>query len=332
MYLHDCLLSVANQTYHNFEAIIVDDGSPDNSHAIANFFVNEDKRFSLIRQKNKGLSGARNTGIKAAKGDYLLFLDSDDQLEITAIEKLVEASENHGADVVFPDRYIKIYSGSDKKRLEYHFRPQKANYCPKFFALEIMMGMGRAWRCTAVLYSSLLCKRHHLLFTKGIISEDFVFNLAVLSVSNKVSFYHGVTLINQKRQGSITTTFNENLIDSYLFIDKASKLFIEQNKIKPSQGQYYLDSLLCRNVVVYITSILSKKNKKSLYKKYSDLKLVLQNNRIKNALSARRKSTPYFNNRKKVMYFRLMFFLLSKRYVMPAFIFAYIASKVSQKG
>ena len=77
-YLSRCLDSVLEQDYDNYEVIMVNDGSSDNSLDICNQYVKKDKRFSVITQKNKGVSEARNTGLSAAKGDYLQFIDSDD--------------------------------------------------------------------------------------------------------------------------------------------------------------------------------------------------------------------------------------------------------------
>ena len=78
LYLFNCIISVQNQTYKNFECLIIDDGSEDDAYLIAESFCNKDVRFKLFRQQNSGLSSARNKGIKNAKGDYISFLDSDD--------------------------------------------------------------------------------------------------------------------------------------------------------------------------------------------------------------------------------------------------------------
>jgi glycosyltransferase involved in cell wall biosynthesis len=78
LYLSKCIKSIQEQTYKNFECLIIDDGSEDGSHLIAQLFCNDDVRFKLYRQKNTGLSSARNKGIEHSKGEYIAFLDSDD--------------------------------------------------------------------------------------------------------------------------------------------------------------------------------------------------------------------------------------------------------------
>ena len=79
-YLDECLESVMNQTFQDWECIIVNDGSPDNTNQIANDWIVKDKRFKLIEQKNAGLSAARNFGIENAIGEFILPLDADDKI------------------------------------------------------------------------------------------------------------------------------------------------------------------------------------------------------------------------------------------------------------
>lgn len=89
-YLRDCLDSVLNQSFADWEAVCVDDGSTDGSAAIAAEYAKKDNRFKVVCQPNGGLSAARNTGLATAHGDYILFLDSDDWLEADALTTLSE--------------------------------------------------------------------------------------------------------------------------------------------------------------------------------------------------------------------------------------------------
>ena len=89
-YLHQCVDSVLTQTYSNLEIILVDDGSPDNCPAICDEYAQKDKRIKVIHKENGGLSSARNTGLDAATGDFIYFLDSDDYIGDTTISSLYE--------------------------------------------------------------------------------------------------------------------------------------------------------------------------------------------------------------------------------------------------
>lgn len=99
-YLFKSLNSVLNQTFKDFEVIMVNDGSTDSSVEIAQTFVEKDSRFQLVNQENKGLSGARNTGLKSVNGDFVFYLDSDDYLTPNALELLFNASQKYEADAV----------------------------------------------------------------------------------------------------------------------------------------------------------------------------------------------------------------------------------------
>lgn len=98
-YLSYCLDSIAHQTYKDFEAILVDDGSTDSSGVICEEFCKKNIRFRVIHQKNQGLSGARNTGLSEAKGDYFCFIDSDDYIHPRMIELLEKTCRETGCKI-----------------------------------------------------------------------------------------------------------------------------------------------------------------------------------------------------------------------------------------
>lgn len=106
-YLSQCLESLVVQSYERWKAIIVDDGSSDQSVAIANTYCEKDDRFIVIHKKNEGQFRARLDGIRAADGDVIMFLDSDDWLDSTCLEKVVISFEDYVADVVlFPAQVV----------------------------------------------------------------------------------------------------------------------------------------------------------------------------------------------------------------------------------
>ena len=100
-YLRQCLDSILNQTYQNFECLLINDGSPDNSADICREYVEKDSRFKYFEKENGGLSDARNYGIRQSKGSYITFVDSDDWLEENAVEILMKRAEETGADLIY---------------------------------------------------------------------------------------------------------------------------------------------------------------------------------------------------------------------------------------
>ena len=99
-YLRECLNSIMNQTFKDFEVIMVDDGSTDNSFNICQEFAARDSRFKLIHQANIGVAGARNTCLKHMKGEYISWVDSDDKVEPNYLERLLEVQNETQADLV----------------------------------------------------------------------------------------------------------------------------------------------------------------------------------------------------------------------------------------
>lgn len=115
-YLRQCLDSILNQTYQNFECLLINDGSPDNSPDICREYVAKDARFHYFEKENGGLSSARNFGIERSTGAYLTFVDSDDWLEHDALDRLYGALRKEGADIS-----IGRYNCYDESRCQYLF-------------------------------------------------------------------------------------------------------------------------------------------------------------------------------------------------------------------
>lgn len=166
-YLSHCLDSVIQQTYENIEVILVNDGSTDESVRIAEEYVQKDNRIRLIHQENKGLSGARNTGLKEAKGDYVFYLDSDDKLVSNALELLLDAAEKHHADVVqgnfyydYPDHLL--LNQQQQKEVEVYNRNEAM-----WALLEHKTVLNFAW---GKLIKTDLAKKHE--FPEGKFYED----------------------------------------------------------------------------------------------------------------------------------------------------------------
>jgi len=99
LYLRDALYSIQQQTFENFECICVNDGSVDQSEEIIDDFVKNDKRFLKINRENGGVSAARNTGLDAAKGEYIFMMDHDDLIPNYTLEKLLNAAQKYNADM-----------------------------------------------------------------------------------------------------------------------------------------------------------------------------------------------------------------------------------------
>lgn len=168
-YLSRCVNSIRRQTYRNLEIILVNDGSTDNSGAMAEKFALEDKRVRVFHKENGGSSSARNLGIEKAKGDFIGFVDSDDYIEPKMYERLLSKALSEELLMVQCSRDEIDEQGS---RMEDVCQPPKE---PEFlhkeeFMRELLLHRGDCSFCTKLTKASLL-KKHR--FPEGELNEDF---------------------------------------------------------------------------------------------------------------------------------------------------------------
>lgn len=180
-YLPTCLDSVINQSYKNLEIICVNDGSPDNSAAILSEYAQKDNRIQIITQENQGLSGARNTGLERATGEYVYFLDSDDYIHPQMLERLETALRQTEADFSCC-KYKKIWKTEKTENLKEKDICMIENPADEFFAPKGMISVN-VW--------SKLYRRDtiaDLRFIVGLIYEDLPFNSCFMLKARKGVF------------------------------------------------------------------------------------------------------------------------------------------------
>ncbi len=184
-YLSQCLDSVVNQTYENLQIICIDDGSTDNSLKILNKYAEQDNRITLKSQKNQGVSVARNTGIYAADGNFIAFLDSDDWWEPDLVNNAVSKLLTDGSDIViFGHNYYKngkIIPDNIKEEKIDNVLKQGKNYLD--YTEEFMTYI---WD---KVYRTSLIKDNKIKFPLNLHpSEDVLFALECLSYNPVFSF------------------------------------------------------------------------------------------------------------------------------------------------
>lgn len=172
-YIRECLDSIFSQTFTDFEIIIVDDGSTDNTFDILTELSVKCNNLSIIRQENKGVSCARNTGIKHAKGKYLCFIDSDDYIKNNFLEELTEVVREKNVDWVLSGN-IEFDDKKVSKKLilpEKEYVLSKEIDCLQFFNLSLLTAP------FAKLYRRDIIINNNLLFNEKIsYAEDREFN------------------------------------------------------------------------------------------------------------------------------------------------------------
>lgn len=217
-YLTPCVCSVLAQTQEDFELILVNDGSTDESGALCEKLAATDVRIRVIHQENKGLGGARNTGIDAAKGDWLLFVDSDDTIVPEALEKTLCAAEQHHVEMVLFALRATNDAGTPREILRDPF-PQETPLQPQRHP-ELLTGIPSA--CNK-LFARRLFLDSGIRFPEKVWYEDIRTTLKLLALCTRVvclpeGFYqyrmHGGTITknaNAARNREIIEAFDDLL-------------------------------------------------------------------------------------------------------------------------
>lgn len=195
-YLARCLDSCINQTFSDIEMVCVNDGSTDSSLNILEQYAKLDSRIKIIQQENGGLSSARNTGVENAKGEYILFLDSDDFISNIAIELLVANIERNGSDVVLFD-YLKFYKNhkKDVRVIINHINEYK-DKCFNLSDLKSLKDCRKVIYQLLTFYVSAWCKFYRASFLKengisfyeGVLYEDVPYMAEIFVKSRKFSY------------------------------------------------------------------------------------------------------------------------------------------------
>ncbi len=219
-YIHECIESIQKQTYTNLEILVINDGTKDRSIEVIKDLMN-DPRIQVINQSNQGLSGARNTGMRAAKGKYISLIDSDDKVKPTFIEELYQKAIETDADIVrgsFRDFDGKIPDGWV---VDFNICPSKGTD-----ALKQFLSQSLSFVVWSSLYKTSFLKNKKLEFTPGILLEDGDFTTRSYLLASCVATVDTPNYCYRIRPGSILNTNNsQKRSDSeFLVISKFTNL------------------------------------------------------------------------------------------------------------
>lgn len=234
-YLSECLNSVINQSLKDIEIICINDGSNDGSLDILKKYSRIDDRIKVINQENKGLGATRNVGIDNAHGKYIFFLDSDDYIEVTALQQLYDICEMKKLDFIICQ--VKNY---DEKtgtyfNTEYYDMPilaetVKDNVFNYEDVKEIISKINVvAWN---KFFNLNFIKSINARFSENLIFEDNIFFWTVLFNAKRIYFYQKYLYFYRHRELSITSSGNENLMDTIEIHNQIFDTFKVNNKFE----------------------------------------------------------------------------------------------------
>lgn len=279
-YLRQCIESVLQQTYRNFELIMVDDGSTDGSGEICDEYAKEETRICVIHQENGGLSRARNTGMKLANGDFIVFLDSDDYWQRTdALSMMHEEINGYHPDVLliksqkyFLDTGVleSNYNMSSSIDLEGKNYEEQLKWC-----VESQLFDTCAWN---KVFSTRMIKNDELFFTEGIIAEDIDWVARLSLFATRLAILKKPIHIYRKgRNGAITNSLKyKNLRDTKESIERCIA-YVKDKELSDCMKDAYYGYVAYRYVIWLAEyEAVSDERKKELLSEMMALKWLLK--------------------------------------------------------
>ena len=241
-YVVQCLESVVSQTLSNVQIICVNDGSDDGSEDIVRQYRERyPDKLVLIEQENAGLSMARNNGLKAVEGEYVLFLDSDDFFaDETVVEKMYDKAKEDNLDLLAFNA-VPVYDSEESERNDTEFKEYYKRSCVDG---EVLPGTALLRKLEEThdyktsgwlnMYRTNMIRNNHITFYPGIIHEDNAFTFLAFIYSLRAEYINQVYYIRRVRAGSIMTS-NKSLknvvgytVACYQMLDRISGLEVEE--------------------------------------------------------------------------------------------------------
>lgn len=252
-YLRRCIESIINQTYKNLEIILVDDGSDDACPSICDEYSNKDKRIKVFHKKNGGLSDARNYGIDKSTGEYLVFIDSDDYINLTMIEKLYIELKNSNADIsICPFFYVDEKDNilSSNKELSKKGIFTKEDIFLFFNVDSVSWILGVAWN---KLYKREIFS--DIRYPKGRLHEDDFVSFQIYDVANRIAIIdEKLYYYTQRNQSIMGNRFDVRHADGALasinrieFALRTKRTFLIQKAEKQAFSVLFTASLNIKN-------------------------------------------------------------------------------------
>ena len=256
-YIEKCIKSVKNQTFTDFECILIDDESTDNSKQIAEKLIENDSRFKIISQLNKGLGGARNTGLDNAKGEWIAFLDSDDWWHFDFLEKMYYYATQNDVDII-NCRYENVNKNSVIMSINSSL--PAGIYTNKEQLIFFYLTYPTAWN---KFYKKQLWET--IRFPEKVYYEDLSTIFQLVFNAERIGFIDDAPICYNLREGSITKHFSRRQLSDKIAIFDIIKQKLEEkgveNKDELLRYVYLLHIiyLTCCDVIQFNTEVTKKK-------------------------------------------------------------------------
>lgn len=239
-YIEKAISSVLAQTHSNFQLIIIDDGSTDGTASIVDRFASEDSRIVVVHQQNAGVAAARQNGIEQAKGEYLMFVDADDWIDETSIERMLCKATDNDADMVWSDAFFEIYNENSAQA---KYKTTIKEECTDAWIRDLVLwkSFGALW---IWLFKTSLFRKPNVSFPKNsIYAEDLPVIVSALLYCKRIAYlpeahyhYRFANQASLTNQGTSHRRLDQGIVLAIKHMERAF------NEV--SNGAQYLEPLM----------------------------------------------------------------------------------------
>lgn len=295
-YLRKCIESLIHQSLEEIEIIIINDGSTDTSGSVCDEYGEKDKRIKVIHQENQGVAVARNTGLSAAHGDWITFVDADDWCERTMCEKILDRALKLNPDILIFTNYavktdgntsknqffktdIDIFDGELKDEAELKTMVRSH---PSFSFQPPENMMGGTW-CKLIKHDFL--KSSGILFEPELVrSQDIIFYLNLFEKAEKISYYDQPLYYYRYSSESISKRYRPDAYKIFIIVLQKQHEFIKFYHKSPLFKEVFAKGAIVTIGTCMRTDFMHDKNQEGVAKKCKRLRLMLGLEPIKGVL------------------------------------------------
>lgn len=301
-YFSKCIDSILEQTYKDFELIIINDGSTNNIEQICQKYEKKDNRICYIKKENEGVSATRNLGIEKSKGKWIMFVDADDWLEADACEKLVKET-SIDIDVIIGSTYINQKQEIDKL---YKYKVKKEIENTEELIVSIFIDTISKYSYVDVPWAKLYKRdfliENNIFFKENLfLAEDGLFNFEVYLYAKKIIYFPDCIYHYRLNNESACNTFNAKMIENYNHVweyyEKLMPKALKKYDIKKEYDYFKIRQIIAI-IKKYFMNPKNEKKEKELKKEF----LALINSSFYKETIKNARYLQYTNKRKIFIY------------------------------
>lgn len=277
-FINRCMDSLVNQTYENIEIIAIDDGSKDNSLDILKQYAKKDKRIKVFSQLNQGPSAARNTGLEKSIGDYIMFVDIDDYIDLEMVRLLVKNIDKSKSTLVLCNNN-EVWSDRVEQRKVLDDNDTNISKSKVIKSIA----SGKAGLVCGKLFSKNIIDKHNIKFDKDVnMCEDqmFFLNISVhcekfIYVSKSLYYY------DRTNENSITIKYQRNAIDNQIYVIHRIKEILNNSNLDNEEISLIINSRYMNAINYCISNEILDMKIYNVKSKIFNIKYIIYNNKLK---------------------------------------------------